>query len=195
MSSPVSEVYMNAADTELVRMTKDGDRAALNALLHRHTAMVRAIASRSFGASLETDDLVQEGMLGLLAAVYSYVPDQAASFHTYASVCVSNRIASAVRAASRLKHSPLNSYVPLSEADGSAGNNPEDLVLAEEQAEYLLSFLSKSLTTLETKVLRLHLTGKSYTAIAEELNINVKSVDNALQRVRAKLKFGLQEGS
>lgn len=187
--------YQSAADEELVRLAQNGDRAALSELLNRHTAMVKRIASRSFGASLETDDLVQEGMLGLLAGVYSYVPDQAASFTTYASVCVSNRIVSAIRAASRLKHSPLNSYVPLNEVNLSTGVNPEETVLAEEQTEFLLSFLSTQLSALENKVLRLHLVGKSYGEIAEVLQINVKSVDNALQRIRNKLKFGLQEGS
>ncbi len=195
MSSPASDKYSTATDLDLVRFAKEGEQQALNVLLTRYMAMVRSIASRSFGASLETDDLVQEGMLGLLAAVYSYVPDQAASFHTYASVCVSNRIVSAVRAASRLKHSPLNSYVPLSEAEYAPGGDPEELILAEEQSEVLLSFLSTALSARENKVLRLHLTGKTYSEIADILQVSVKSVDNTLQRVRRKLKFGLQEGS
>lgn len=195
MQSPNRDMISAMSDNELVCLAKNGNQSAQRVLLERHTAMVKAIASRSFGASLETDDLVQEGMLGLLAAVYSYVPDQAASFSTYASVCVSNRIASAVRTASRLKHSPLNSYVPLSEATGTSCDDPEVLILAEEQAENLLAFLSSSLSERESKVLRLHLTGRSYREIAQILGVSVKSVDNTLQRVRSKLKNGLNERS
>lgn len=195
MSSPDFNKLNALTDDELVRLAQSGDRAALNAVLVRYAAMVKRIASCSFGASLEPDDLAQEGMLGLLAAVYSYAPEKAASFHTYASVCVSNRIMSAVRADNRLKHSPLNSFVPLNETDVAPNANPEDLVLAAEKAEQLLLFLSEELSQLENHVLRLHLSGECYERIAEKLQISVKAVDNALQRVRKKLKLRLQEGS
>ncbi len=195
MSSPDLNNKNSMADDVLVSLAQSGDQAALNTLLVRYTAMVKSIASCSFGASLEPDDLAQEGMLGLLAAVYSYAPEKAASFHTYASVCVSNRIVSAVRAGNRLKHSPLNSFVSLQESDAASQPDPEELLLADEKAEQLLLFLSEELSQLEYKVLRLHLSGDRYENIAEKLQISAKAVDNALQRVRKKLKFRLKEGS
>ncbi len=195
MASPDKKDNHALADDALVRLAQNGDQAAVNTLLERYTATVRSVAKCSFGASLETDDLAQEGMLGLLAAVYSYEPEKATSFHTYASVCVSNRIRSAVRADSRLKHSPLNSSVPLDDAAVIPGGNPEDLVVASEQAEQILSFLAKELTPLEGRVLRAVLVGKSYRAVAEESELTEKAVDNALQRIRKKLRRSMQEGS
>ena len=195
MASPDKKDNHAMSDDELVLLAQNGDQAALNALLERYTATVHSVASCSFGASLETDDLAQEGMLGLLAAVYSYEPEKAASFYTYASVCISNRIRSAVRADTRLKHSPLNSSVPLDDASRIPGGNPEDLVVASEQAEQILSFLAKELTPLEARVLRAVLVGKSYRAVAEELELTEKAVDNALQRIRKKLRSSMKEGS
>ncbi len=195
MASPDPKDNHAMQDNELVRLAQNGDQAAVNALLERYTATVRSVASCSFGASLETDDLAQEGMLGLLAAVYSYAPEKAASFYTYASVCISNRIRSAVRADTRLKHSPLNSSVPLDDATMIPGDNPEDLVVATEQAEQILSFLAKELSPLESRVLRAVLVGKSYRAVAEELSMTEKAVDNAMQRIRKKLRSSMKEGS
>ncbi len=195
MASPDKKDNHAMSDDELVRLAQNGDQAAVNTLLERYTATVHSVADCSFGASLETDDLAQEGMLGLLAAVYSYAPEKAASFHTYASVCISNRIRSAVRADTRLKHSPLNSSVPLDDATVIPGGNPEDLFVASEQAEQILFFLAKELTPLESKVLRAVLVGKPYRAVAEELSLTEKAVDNALQRIRKKLRNSMKEGS
>ena len=195
MSSPEFKKFNIMSDDELVRLSQNGSQEALNALFARYNAFVYRIASRSFGASLETDDLAQEGMLGLLAAVYSYAPEKAASFHTYASVCVSNRIVSAVRADTRLKHSPLNSYVSLSDVQAPSAVSPEDVVLAQESAQRLLLFLTEELSQLEYRVLRLHLIGHDYRSIACLLGISVKSADNAIQRIRKKLASGLQERS
>ena len=195
MTSPENKPNCVGNDEELVVLAQNGDQAALNALLERYLATVRSVASRSFGASLETDDLAQEGMLGLLAAVYSYAPEKAASFHTYASVCISNRIRSAVRADTRLKHSPLNLSVPLTDENVSPGGNPEDLFVASEQAEQLLLLLSTELTALELQVLRQYLIDRNYRTVAEKVNITEKAVDNALQRIRKKLRHSMQEGS
>ncbi|MBE6813052.1 MAG: sigma-70 family RNA polymerase sigma factor [Ruminococcaceae bacterium] len=195
MASPEKKDNRAKSDDELIRLAQQGDQAAVNTLLERYTATVRSVASCSFGASLEPDDLAQEGMLGLLAAVYSYAPEKAASFHTYASVCISNRIRSAVRADTRLKHSPLNSSVPLNDANISPGGNPEDLFVASEQAEQILAVLAKELTPLESQVLRAFLVDKSYRVVAGKLSLTEKAVDNALQRIRKKLRNSMQEGS
>lgn len=195
MSSPVSKSLTASSDNELVRLAQSGEQKAVNELLVRYTATVHSVASCSFGASLETDDLAQEGMLGLLAAVYSYAPDKATSFHTYASVCISNRIRSAVRADTRLKHSPLNLSVPFSDDAIAPGGNPEDLIVAAEEAEQILSVLAKELSALEFRVLRAFLVGRTYKVVAENLGMTEKAVDNALQRIRKKLRTRLQEGS
>ncbi len=195
MASPDKKDNSVKSDEELIRFAQQGDPAAVNTLLDRYTAMVHSVASCSFGASLETDDLAQEGMLGLLAAVYSYAPEKAASFYTYASVCISNRIRSAIRADTRLKHSPLNSSVPLNDANVIPGGNPEDLFVASEQAEQILSVLATELTPLESKVLRVFLVDKNYRIVAGKLGLTEKAVDNALQRIRKKLRSSMQEGS
>lgn len=195
MSSPDIRDLTTMTDDELVRLSQEGNQAAVNTLLDRYAAAVRSAATCSFGASLETDDLAQEGMLGLLAAVYSYAPEKAASFYTYASVCIANRIRSAIRADTRLKHSPLNLSVPFSDENITPGGNPEDLVVASEQAEHLLSVLTKELSHFELSVLRQHLVGSHYRVIAENLGVTEKAVDNALQRIRKKLRSSIQEGS
>lgn len=195
MSSPANKNLTALSDNDLVRLAQNGEQKAVNELLVRYTATVRTVASCSFGASLETDDLAQEGMLGLLAAVYSYAPEKAASFHTYASVCIANRIRSAVRADTRLKHSPLNLSVPFSDDAIDPVGNPEDLIVAAEQAEQMLSVLAKELSGLELRVLRTFLTERNYRSVAAILGMSEKAVDNALQRIRRKLKDSLQEGS
>lgn len=195
MPSPTYKKSTDLTDEQLVRLAQNGEQRAVNELLVRYTATVRTVASCSFGASLETDDLAQEGMLGLLAAVYSYAPEKAASFHTYASVCISNRIRSAVRADTRLKHSPLNLSVPLSDENVAPGGNPEDLYVASEEAEQMLSVLAKELSDLEFKVLRAFLVFRSYSKVAGTLGMTEKAVDNSLQRIRRKLRHSLQEGS
>ena len=143
---------------------------------------------------LEADDLCQEGLLGLLDAVRNYREDGGASFRTYAGVCITNRIIMAYRWAAGRKNFPLNNFVPLSEEGASCGvfageeANPEKMLVEEEDLLLLKRFISRGLSKMERQVLMLYLGGYSYKEIADSLCITSKAADNALQRVRRKLK-------
>jgi RNA polymerase sporulation-specific sigma factor len=151
---------------------------------------VEGIASAYVGRSpLTRSDLIQEGMIGLLSSVYGYNSCGCAEFKTYAHTCVSNRIISAVRNQLRDKHMPLNAYVQIDDVDLTDIHTDPQLILdMQEKMDNLNERIENELTDLEREVLRLHIGGHNYSSIAEELSVSVKSVDNALQRARKKLK-------
>lgn len=192
-------LYTGIPDAELARMAKDGNRAAEEALVLRYGWLVRAGARPLFLMGGDSEDLVQEGMLGLIAAIREYDPERTASFRTYAETCVRNRLFSAVRAAARDKHTPLNSYVPLDPAlfddsdrderrtDDRRQNDPEALLIRREDMQERMNRIYNQLSPLETRILRLYLNGMSYSEIASECNRSLKSVDNAVQRIRRKI--------
>ena len=157
-------------------------------LIGRYCSLAETIASGYTGAALEKDDFVQEAMLALLSAVYTFAPDKNASFKTYAGVCIHNRLRSVCKAQAAQKHRPLNSYVPLDELELPGGADPEGQLISEEEANDLNRFFTTALSPLEKKVLLCRLKGLSYSEISEKLQITEKSIDNALQRVRTKLK-------
>ena len=128
-------------------------------------------------------------MIGLLGSVYGYDPDEGVRFETFATVCISNRIKSAVRNQLRSKHMPLNGYVDIDDVEISDDmSDPQTMIIMQDRFEDLSESIEKKLTDLEKDVLRLHIGGHNYSSIAEMLSISVKSVDNALQRARKKLK-------
>jgi RNA polymerase sporulation-specific sigma factor len=172
----------------LAAAAQQGDKAALNALLSRYRAFARRAASGFNGVFMEQDDYFQEAMLALLSAAYTYAPGQNASFKTYAAVCVRNRLRSVLRAESAEKNAPLNTYVPLEEVTLSGGENPESSLISAQETEALFRFFDRELSPLEKQVLNCRLDGLSYTEISARLHITEKSTDNALQRVRVKLK-------
>lgn len=179
------------SDEELAALVQQGDDRAMAVLAARMTSTVRALASRVDTALLEQDDLVQEGMLGLLSAARNYRSGENAAFRTYASVCVRNRIQSALRKASSGRQLPENSYVSLDE-DGISLRDPsktlEERFDDNEELARVSALSRERLSPLESEILRQYLNGLSYEQISSEVNVSVKSVDNALQRIRRKLR-------
>lgn len=166
--------------------------AALAKLMTGYMPYIQKRASRVRVAGLEKDDLVQEGLMGLFRAIQTFDETQGASFSTYAITCINNGIATAVKQAMRKKHLPLTEYLPLpDEGNGAVGaDSPEDLTIAGEDYAALLHKINDELTKLERDVLALYLKGYDYVAAAKRLDTTPKSVDNALQRARRKLKSG-----
>lgn len=182
------EATEHLSDEELVLSLREGDARAATALIKRFTPFVRSAASHYFGASLETDDIVQEGMIALVLAAYSYSPEKNASFRTYSAVCISNRLNTVVKAQNAAKHFPLNTYVPIDEVELDSGATPESIFIDAEHTSELVSKIKGEMSELEKKVLSLFLAGNSHRETARSLDISEKSVANALQRIRSKLK-------
>ncbi len=188
-------------DEALCALAASGDRQAEESLVVRYNRLVRMCARPYFLAGGDSEDLIQEGMLGLLSAIREYDPGKSASFRTYAEVCVKNRLFSAVKAAARNKHTPLNDSVSISEtplyggsgfsfANGGPGRrtkDPEEILLNREAFRERMEALVGQLSGFEAGILRLYLNGLSYSEIAAEVNKSPKSVDNAVQRIRRKL--------
>lgn len=187
-------------DESLWRLAVSGDAGAEEELIERYTRLVRICARPYFLAGGDSEDLTQEGFLGLINAIRSYKPESGTSFRAYAEVCIRNRIVSAVRTASRKKHDPLNDgvsleYVILSEEDRQSSNiqpevfsrSPEEQLLARESEKEFYSTFSRCLSSFETQVLFRFLDGLTYRQIANEVGRTEKAVDNAVQRIRRKL--------
>lgn len=150
---------------------------------------IRSIASRAVRPGLEFDDAVQEGIIGLFNACKSYDSTKDASFSTYATTCIHNAVADAARMAARKKHTPLNTFVELTEAqEAPACDTPEARLLASERYESTMESIAERLSRMERQVLSLYLDGNAYSTIAARLQTTEKAVDNAMQRARAKLK-------
>ena len=193
------------SDNELQALAASGDRIAEEALAARYLQLVRKCSRPLFLAGGESEDLVQEGMIGLLAAIREFDPQQGTSFRAYAEQCIRNRLYSAIRSASRLKHLPLNDSMPLEQLSDDPSSqlsaeseafrrSPEDQVLARESREELTQYIARYLSKMEKQVLDLFLEGLSYRDIARALRKDVKSVDNAVQRIRRKLANTLHPG-
>ncbi len=164
-----------------------GDRASEEALVMRYQQLTRACARPYFLAGGDSEDLIQEAMFGLLKAIREFDPGRNASFHTFAEVCVRNRIRSAVAAAARGKHTPLNHSVPFERSMLGNDSNPEELVITREEGEERLNFINRQLSPLEQRILALYLQGLSYRDIAYQVGRPEKAVDNAVQRIRRKV--------
>lgn len=180
---------------QLALSARDGDDVAMASLIAEFGAQVKWCSLQFTGSPLEPEDLAQEGMLGLLSAVYSYNPDAGASFRTYASVCISNRISSAVKSSLSKKHTPLNSYISFNDGSDLPDNifqSPEEVVISKEAVLRLESLLEERLSYFEREVIGLFLGGYSYKEIAKRIGSDAKSVDNALQRIRRKLRHAAQ---
>ena len=193
--------YQMKTDEELIRSFREGDAAIMDYLLEKYKPMVKKKAKAMFLLGRDSDDLIQEGMIGLFKAVQDYDPDQEAAFGTFAQICVTRQLYSAIRASQRKKHLPLNSYISLydnqeiseekeselmSIQNQAATNNPEDLVIHKESEDSIMKELEERLSGLEREVLYLHLLGTDYKTIAGLLGKSPKTIDNALQRVKTK---------
>ena len=198
--------YAHLTDAELHALVLAGDAWAENELVLRYSRLVRVCARPFFLVGGDSEDLTQEGMMGLLSAIREYRPGADTAFKTYAELCIRRRLISAVRSASRLKHAPLNEGVSLEEilseetqsrsvfAGEQLRRNPEEQVLARESKNDYLSLFSRYLSKLEIDILTLYLDGLSYAEIAQTSGKTPKSVDNAVQRIRKKLAQYLTPG-
>lgn len=180
-------------DEELVERIRAGETSCMDTLIERYKRQVRNQARTLYLIGGDSDDLIQEGMLGLFKAIRDYRPEKEVSFEAFAKLCISRQLYSAVQAAGRQKHVPLNTYVELSDQldaqdDGPQGKSPEELLIDRENMEKLKEEIWQLLSPMEKKILRSYLDGESYTETASRLNKSPKSVDNALQRIRRKLK-------
>ena len=199
--------YEGMTDEEVALLARDGDEAALEVLLNKYKNFVRSKARSYFLIGADHEDIVQEGMIGLFKAFRDFKPDKLASFHAFAELCVTRQIITAIKTATRQKHIPLNSYVSLNkpiyeeESDRTLmdvitegrSTDPEELIIGQESYVSIESRIDKALSPLERKVLASYLDGKSYQEIAKNLGRHVKSIDNALQRVKHKLEKLISE--
>lgn len=202
-----TQPFLESTDVTLVQAYRRGSEAALQALLLRYHHFVRLKASSYFLAGGDAEDLVQEGMLGLYKAVRDY-RDDLASFRSFAELCITRQIITAIKTATRQKHVPLNGYISFSQASGDvaeegdcsladvlpgpAAHDPVNQVISAEEVASLTSCLTGTLSALEGRVLRLYLQGLSYEQVAGRLECDCKTVDNALQRIKRKVGLHLR---
>jgi RNA polymerase sporulation-specific sigma factor len=193
-------------DEEIVEAVREGKSDALEYLIIKYKNFVRAKARSYFLIGADREDIVQEGMIGLYKAIRDFRDDKLASFKAFAELCITRQIITAIKTATRQKHIPLNSYVsldkPIYDEDsdrtlldvicGSKVTDPEELVIHKEEFSGLEDKMGEILSELEQRVLMLYLDGKSYQEIAVDLDRHVKSIDNALQRVKRKLERYLE---
>lgn len=189
-------------DEQLIEKLRLGEKDIMDYIMEKYKGLVRQNAKAMFLLGGENDDLIQEGMIGLFKAVQDYNPEAGTSFYSFAQLCISRQIYSAMKAAQRKKHIPLNSYVSLyAEAENQEGkislaetieagaeSNPEEALLGREDACAFEKELKERLSKLENRVLYLHLLGMDYLTIADIIGKSPKTVDNALQRIKAKAK-------
>lgn len=177
------------SDEQLLEEIQSRQDGAMDELIIKYRPTVEAIATKYINSPLEKDDLVQEGMIGLLAAIKSYNSEKGAKFVTYASRCINNSMQTALKKFSRMKDIPQSSIVALDEDifDTQVGLSAEDEYLAKESVSALTTALYEELSKFEDEVLRLHIVGCSYSEIADKLGKKPKAIDNAIQRIRKKL--------
>lgn len=201
--------YNTMSDGDIIEAVRSGDSKALEFLIYKYKNFVRAKARSYFLIGADREDIVQEGMIGLYKAIRDYRGDRLASFRAFAEICITRQIITAIKTATRQKHIPLNSYISLDkpifdeESDrtlmdvicGTKVTDPEQLMINREEFRRLEDVLGEMLSELERQVLMLYLDGRSYQEIAEDLGRHVKSVDNALQRVKRKVERYLEERS
>ena len=202
-----SQDYADLTDEAVVARCREGDAVAVEFLLNKYKNFVRSKARSYFLIGADHEDIVQEGMIGLYKAIRDFRPEKLSSFRAFAELCITRQIITAIKTATRQKHIPLNSYVSLNKplydeesertlmdvcAEGHS-SNPEELLISQEDLRGIYRKIDEVLSSLEQKVLAAYLDGKSYQEIADMLGRHVKSIDNALQRVKRKLEKYLEE--
>jgi RNA polymerase sporulation-specific sigma factor len=205
-----SQSQVQVDDGYLIALAKQGDATAYDRLIRRYYGFVRLKASSYFLAGGDSDDLIQEGLVGLYKAVRDFRTDRESSFRNFAELCITRQIITAVKTATRNKHTPLNQYVSFSASPASASgdgggeptldeiipgpsvHDPVNQVISSEELQSLVGCLSTALSELESRVLALYLDGRSYEEIAGLLDCDAKTVDNALQRVKRKVGAHLE---
>ena len=203
----LSTRFAELPDEQVVGQAQQGDSVAIEYLLSKYKNFVRSKARSYFLIGADHEDIVQEGMIGLFKAIRDYQAERLSSFRAFAELCITRQIITAIKTATRQKHVPLNSYVSLNKpiydeesdrtlmdviVEGRA-QNPEELIIDRENLVSLRDQVDQVLSSLEQEVLNAYLDGKSYQEIADKLGRHVKSIDNALQRVKRKLEKHLEE--
>lgn len=189
--------YEQMTDEQLIRKLRDGDSGIIDYLMDKYKNLVRKEANAMYLLGGENDDLIQEGMIGLFKAVQDYDLNQENSFFSFAKLCITRQMYSAIEASKRKKHGPLNSYVSFYDNNGEKNSlietmeageesNPEKLLVSQEYTQILQNKLRENLSDLENRVLYLHLLGTDYKTIAKLLDRSPKTIDNALQRIKSK---------
>lgn len=203
----VSHDFNVMMDEEVVEFARAGDNAAQEYLINKYKNFVRAKARSYFLIGADREDIIQEGMIGLYKAIRDFRMDKLSSFRAFAELCITRQIITAIKTATRQKHIPLNSYVSLNKPiydedsdrtlldviSGSKVTDPEELIVSQEEFDNIEEKMSEILSSLEWQVLMSYLEGKSYQEIARDLDRHVKSIDNALQRVKRKLERYLEK--
>ncbi|MFZ5627359.1 MAG: RNA polymerase sporulation sigma factor SigH [Bacillota bacterium] len=201
------ERFEEMIDEDVVELAKAGDNAAAEYLINKYKNFVRAKARSYFLIGADREDIVQEGMIGLYKAIRDFRPDKLSSFRAFAELCITRQIITAIKTATRQKHIPLNSYVSLNKPiydedsdrtlldviSGTKITDPEELIISREEFDDIEEKMGELLSSLEWKVLMSYLDGKSYQEIAVDLKRHVKSIDNALQRVKRKIERYLEK--
>lgn len=199
--------YTELGDEEIVELAQQGEQFAIEFLVDKYKNFVRAKARSYFLIGADREDIIQEGMIGLFKAIRDYKVDKLTSFRAFAELCITRQIITAIKTATRQKHIPLNSYVSLNkpiydeESDRTLMDilstakvtNPEEIMISREEFIFIEKKMGEILSSLEWKVLMAYLEGKSYQEIAVDLKRHVKSIDNALQRVKRKLEKYLED--
>ncbi len=192
--------FDNLDDITLIKMIKQGDNKALNYLLSKYTDIVNMKAGKYFIIGAEKEDIMQEGFIGLFKAIKSFDPERQSSFKTFANLCVERQLQTAIKTSTRQKHMPLNSYLSLNISaydenddtslidifDSNTVEDPLDTIAQKEYYKFIEERINETLSDFEKQVLHRYTNGESYTEIAERLDAPVKSVDNAIQRIRKK---------
>ncbi len=200
--------YNSVVDEEIINDAKAGDELALEFLINKYKSFVRAKARTYFLIGADREDIIQEGMIGLYKAIRDFRGDKLSSFRAFAELCITRQIITAIKTATRQKHIPLNSYIslnkPIFDEDSDrtlmdiiseeSVSDPEEMMINREEFAGIEVKMGEILSSLEWEVLSQYLQGRSYQEIAVELNRHVKSIDNALQRVKRKLEKHLEEG-
>ena len=207
----MQDLYGQCSDEELILRLRDGEENITDYIMDKYKNLVKSKAKSMYILGADSDDLIQEGMIGLFKAVRDYDSGRDASFFTFADLCISRQMYTAVQASGRQKHVPLNSYISLygHVASGSeqgeeaqllnllsskAELSPEEMMIDKENVKSLEQTIERELSTFEKQVLDLYLTGMSYVQIAKVLGRDGKSADNALQRIKGKLKRAIKRG-
>ena len=198
--------YINKTDEEIIDIIKGGNKEALEYLMDKYQGVVKAKSSKYFIYGAENNDVFQEGMIGLYKAVRDFDASKTNSFKGFADICITRQIITAIKTATRQKHIPLNSYISLNKPvydeesertlldiiATSIVTDPEELIISKEELKHIESKMNELLSDLELQVVEYYLNGKSYQYIADKLKRDVKSIDNALQRVKRKLEKHLE---
>jgi len=195
------------SDEEIVKLAKNGDEMATEYLINKYKNFVRVKAKSYFLVGADREDIIQEGMIGLYKSIRDYRADKLSSFRAFAELCITRQIITAIKTATRQKHIPLNSYISLNKPiydedsdrtmldilSGTKVADPEEVFISHELSDDLREKIQENLSELESRVLMSYLEGKSYQEMAKELSRHVKSIDNALQRVKRKIEKTLGE--